>query len=591
MGILSYKGSQFYMDQEPFQIRSGAIHYFRVVPEYWEDRLKKLKACGMNTVETYICWNLHEPKEGQYNFSGILDLEKYIEIAEKLGLYVILRPGPYICAEWEFGGLPWWLLTYKGMRIRCYEPLFLEKVSRYFKELLGRIRPHLSTNGGNVIAVQIENEYGSYGDDKKYLRAIEQILLENEMDCLLFTSDGPGYFMLNGGSLPDRLATVNFGSNPKDNFALLRKFREDQPVMCCEYWNGWFDHWYEEHHTRESGDVADVYRQMLEEKASVSFYMFHGGTNFNFWNGANFDEGKGIAPTVTSYDYNCAVTESGDLTKKYFDIRKVNEEFFGSIEELGVSDLPKKAYGNVLLTEKAGMFENIEQISNPVESSYTMSMEELGQAFGFVAYKTILTGPFETMNLEIAGLRDRAICYINGEQKGIIDHMGHRKDAIPVGLKAGESAELLVLVENLGRVNYGSRIWEEKGILKGIKIGPMFHYGYTMYPLPCDNIEKLNYIPLEEKDQGKLVHEPMFLKGKIYIEEKADTFVKLEGFTKGNVWINGFNLGRFWNEAGPQRTLYLPAPLLKSGENEFVILELEEFKKPFIQLVEKEELG
>ncbi len=585
MGIVTVKDNSFYIEGREFTILSGTIHYFRVVPEYWEDRLKKLKACGFNTVETYTCWNLHEKNENEFDFTGILDIERYIKTAAKLGLYVILRPGPYICGEWDFGGLPWWLLRYPRMRLRCYDEVFLSKVRRYYKELFKRIKPHLSTNGGNILAVQIENEYGSYGDDKRYLEAIVDIYKENEVDCLLFTSDGPGYFMLNAGSLKDYLVTINFGSSPKVNFALLQRYRENQPLMCTEYWNGWFDHWYEEHHTREDDDTAKVFEEMLQQKASVNFYMFHGGTNFGFTNGANYD--KGIQPTVTSYDYNCPLTEWGDLTPKYYAIKSVIETHFGKAPDILVGNLPKKAYGMVPLTQAASLFENLESLSQPVEASYVMTMEELGQDFGYVLYSSVLRGPFEELELTIDGLHDRAIIYINGEKKGIKERTGKRNDTIKLELGFHEEAKLDILVENLGRINYGPKIRDEKGILRGVKIGPVYHYGWKMYPLPCRDLSPLNYIDTPALSDAK----PVFLSGSFTVTEPFDTFVRLEGFTKGNVFINGFNLGRYWNEAGPQKTLYLPAPLLKTGENEIVVLELEHYNKPQIQLTDQPDLG
>jgi beta-galactosidase len=586
MGRLSYKGTEFYMDEKPYRILSGAIHYFRVVPEYWEDRLKKLKSCGLNTVETYVCWNLHERKEGVFDFDGMLDLERYICIAESLGLNIILRPGPYICTEWDMGGLPSWLLTYRGMRLRCYDALFLDKVKKYLDEVCKRVKSHLSSNGGNIFAIQIENEYGSYGDDKRYLEAVAQIYHDNQMDCLYFTSDGPGNFMLNGGSLPGYLMTLNFGNHPKLNFQYLRKLRPDQPLMCCEYWNGWFDHWFEEHHTRESGDTGEVFEELLEEGASVNFYMFHGGTNFGFHNGANYD-GK-LQPVVTSYDYNCPITESGDLTPKYFVIKQVVEKYFGKLEEILVENLPKRDYGIIQLNEQADLFDNLDNLSNPVESSYPLTMEELGQDFGFVLYRTKLKGPFEEMELTIDGLHDRAIIYINGERRGVQDRLDRQNDEIKIGLEVGEKAYLDILVENLGRINYGTKIWDEKGILRGVKIGPQYHYGYTIYPLPCEILSQIEYkSSIENKDTKG----PVFLRGTFHIEEVADTFVRPDGFTKGNIYINGFNLGRYWNEAGPQKTLYLPAPLLKQGKNEIIAFELESYHCPEIWLTDKVDLG
>src|SRR5690625_17290 len=296
------------------------MHYFRIVPEYWEDRLLKLKACGFNCVETYIPWNLHEPKEGEFNFSGIANIEEFINVAEKVGLHVIVRPSPYICAEWEFGGLPSWLLADRNMRIRSFYKPFLDKVDRYFDELLARLRPLQSTNGGPIIAMQIENEYGSFGNDKQYLEYMRDGMIERGIDVLLFTSDGPTDLMLQGGTIDNVLATVNFGSRPKQGFEILQKHFPNTPNIVMEYWNGWFDHWGEEHHTRDPQDAADTFSEMIESGASVNFYMFHGGTNFGFFNGAN--HGGKYEPTVTSYDYDCPISETGDLTPKFYAVRE-----------------------------------------------------------------------------------------------------------------------------------------------------------------------------------------------------------------------------------------------------------------------------
>ncbi len=581
MSRLTYDQNQFYLDGNPFRIVSGTIHYFRVVPEYWEDRLKKLRAAGFNCVETYTCWNLHERKEGKFDFEGGLDIARFVRTAKDLGLYVILRPGPYICAELEFGGLPSWLLTYQKMHLRCYDEEFLSKVSRYYKELFGQLRPYFGENGGNIIAVQVENEYGSYGNDKEYLRAVAKIYEENDVHELYFTSDGPTQLMLTGGTLPEYLATANFGSHVKESFGALREFRPGQPAMCTEYWNGWFDHWYEAHHLREGDDTAKTMEEMLADGGSVNMYMFHGGTNFGFTNGSNYD--NGIMPTVTSYDYDAPVSECGDLTPKYFAVKEVVEKYLGKAPEIHVENLPKKAYGPVTLTQAAPMFQNLPE---PVSCAHTKTMEELGQDFGFVLYETTVKGPCEESEIVIEGLHDRAIIYINGNKMGVKERTGKRNDTVKLGLKPGETAKLSLLVENLGRVNYGPKLRDEKGILQGVKVGYQFQFGWKMYSLPCDDLSGLKF-----QDDVKAQSCPAFLKGTFQVSEKADTFVRLDGFTKGCVYINGFNLGRYWNEAGPQKTLYLPAPLLKEGENEIVVLELEGFDKPEILLTDVQDLG
>ncbi|MGI5893622.1 MAG: beta-galactosidase [Candidatus Merdivicinus sp.] len=581
MSRLTFDAKQFYLDGKPFRILSGTIHYFRVVPEYWEDRLKKLRACGFNTVETYTCWNLHERREGEFNFTGNLDIARFIRTAQDLGLYVILRPGPYICAELEFGGLPSWLLTYPKMHLRCCDPDFLEKVSRYYRRLFAEIRPYLGENGGNVIAVQVENEYGSYGNDKDYLRAVAKIYEENDIRELYFTSDGTNDLMLGGGTLPEYLATANFGSRGKENFDALRRFRPNQPVMCTEFWNGWFDHWYEAHHVREGDDTAQTFEEMLTDGGSVNFYMFHGGTNFGFMNGANYAEH--YQPTVTSYDYDAPVSENGDLTPKYFAIREVIAKHFGNVPDIPVENLPKKSYGKVMLSQQASLFANKPE---PICCAHTRTMEELGQDFGFVLYETTVKGPVEESEVIIDGLHDRAILYLNGQKAGIKERTGHWNDAVKIHLKNGETAKLSLLVENMGRVNYGPKLRDEKGILHGVKVGYQYQFGWEMYRFPCDDLSGLHYE--QELDSRDC---PAFLKGTFQVSEKADTFVRLDGFTKGCVYINGFNLGRYWNTAGPQKTLYLPAPLLREGENELVVLELEGFEKPEILLTDERDLG
>jgi len=591
--ILSYKGPQFYLNDQPFRILSGTIHYFRVVPEYWEDRLKKLKACGFNAVETYTCWNLHEPREGEFCFEGMLDLVRYIETAQKLGLYVILRPGPYICAEWDMGGLPSWLLTYPNIHFRCNDPLFLEKVRNYYHKLFELVRPYLGTNGGNILAVQIENEYGSYGDDHSYMNEVLKIYQDEQIDCLLFTSDGPGYFMLNGGSLPGYLAAVNFGSNPKANFRLLKEFSPNQPLFCCEYWNGWFDHWYEEHHVRDAGDTANVLEEMLNMGASVNFYMFHGGTNFAFYNGANYDPSIGIQPTVTSYDYNCPLSENGDMTPKFYAIREVTSRVLGVQNDIEVHNMPRCSYGTVTLTQSGYMFDNLGSLSHKVSTPYLQTMEQLGQDFGFLLYSTILSGPFEETEINIDRLHDRALIYLDGKLMGVKERTGKRDDMVWVGLKRGETCRLDILVENLGRINYGPKIMDAKGIIGGVRLGSMHHFGWDMYPMDCRDLSGIVYHDIADESAVSRPngYGPVFLKGTFHADEPMDTFVRLDGFEKGNVFINGFNLGRYWNSASPQKTLYLPGPLLKKGENEIVVLELESYKKPEIELVDEADLG
>ena len=585
MGILSFNRDHFLMDGKPYPIISGAIHYFRVPPAYWEDRLLKLKACGFNTVETYTCWNLHERKEGQFDFSGILDLEKFIETAERLELNVILRPGPYICAEWEFGGLPSWLLSYPHIALRCNDPLYLEKVTPYYKELCKRIVPHLTTHGGRVIMMQVENEYGSYGDDQEYLRKVASIYRENGIDCLLFTSDGTNLWMLSGGTLPELLAVANFGSDPKRRAAIMKEFKPDQPFMCGEFWCGWFEHWYEEHHDYKPQEIAAMLQDFFEIGGSFNFYMFHGGTNFGFWNGANHT-GEQYQPTVTSYDYRAPLTEAGDLTETYYAVKGVIERNTGKkAPAIPVSKTPKAAYGRLELTECAPLSENIRNLAAPIRHAYPQTMEQLGQDFGYLLYSTEIHGPIEPLELILTHLHDRAHIFVNGKLAGIRER-SRRMDEVVLQADCGETLRLDILVENMGRVNYGPKLFDQKGIVGGVRLKNRYHFGWDHYCLPMEDLSRLQWKKAEP------FAAPTFYRGILNIEgTPCDTFLRTEPFQKGFVVVNGFNIGRYYNPAGPTKTLYLPAPFLKEGANEIIIFETDGCTTPAVTFQSEPDLG
>lgn len=575
--MIRAENGQFYLDGKPFRILSGAMHYFRICPEYWEDRMRKLKQCGFNTVETYCCWNLHERKEGTFDFSGRLDLVKYIETAQKLGLYVILRPGPYICAEWDFGGLPARLLS-EDIPLRCNDPRFLSKLRPYLLKVFELVRPLLCTNGGPILAMQVENEYGSYGNDREYMAAVNRIYDEGGIDCLRFTADGSWDLMLSGGMLPGLPAAVNFGSRATENFRGLRLYRPDDPLFCAEFWCGWFDHWYEDHHTRTVESITADTKELLDTGASLNFYLFHGGTNFGFLNGANHTDGQYL-PIVTSYDYCALLSECGDLTPAYHAVRAL----LGAQGPLTVCDSPKAAYGKVTLTEQAALLPQAEHLSSPIRSAQTQTQEELGQDFGYTLYRTTLRGPITGVALELGRVHDRALVFLDGKHIGTVER-SRRRDPMVLTVAAGQTARLEILVENMGRVNYGSKLLDKKGLLDGVRLGPQFHFGWEMLCLPMDDISPLRWSDAAEG--------PRFLRGTLTIgETPKDTFLRLDDFTKGFVLINGFNLGRYYTPAGPQKTLYVPAPLLKQGGNEIVVFESDEFHRPVVEFVDKPELG
>lgn len=549
------------------QIISGAIHYFRVLPELWEDRLLKAKQCGLNTIETYMCWNLHEPQEGKFNFDGLLNFEKFIKIAKKLNLWVIVRPGPYICAEWENGGLPSWLMTKEGLRLRCMNKPYLATLEPFLNEILPRLKKLQYTENGPIIALQVENEYGSFGEDHEYIRHVRQIFLDNGINVPLFTSDGPDDHFIQGGTIPELTMTLNFGSNPAEAFANGRKYRPEGPDFCMEFWNGWFDHWGEEHHERSFDDAADTLEQMLKMGANVNFYMFHGGTNFNFWNGANYIENK-LAPTVTSYDYDAALSECGDPTEKYFAYQKIIKKYNKSADYGTPKPSRKIAYDNVSLTESTSLLNNLDLLGKKHNSVTPESMEYWGQDFGFIHYRTKLSGPVSGQKLGLDKVHDRALLFLDGKYFATYyrnDEINEFDITIPPG-----GIQLDILVENMGRINYGTEVGKDlKGILDGVRICLQYQHYWETWPLPLNNIDKLCYNSFNAE-----INQPAFHRGVLEIDEAADTFLDFPG-KKGCVWINGFNIGRYW-EKGPQKTLYIPSALLKKDSNEIVVLELHE---------------
>lgn len=559
----TYKGEQFYINGKPFTVRSGAIHYFRVPRQYWLDRLLKLKECGFNTVETYVAWNLHEPHEDEFDFSGEKDVVAFLRIAQELGLYAIVRPGPFICAEWEAGGFPAWLLKDRNMRLRCNDPKYMQKVERYFARLFAELTPCAIENGGNVILWQVENEYGSYGNDTAYIRRLVEIYRENGITGQLFTADGAWINMLVKGALPENcLPFVTFGSRTEEAMHSVDKLVKNTPKMCAEFWCGWFDHWGEEHHTRTSEDVLRDLEPFFENNWSFNFYMFHGGTNFGFMNGAN--GGEKYMPTVTSYDYCAPLNEAGDRTETYYKVRDMFIKYGVHVPALTAKESKKAAYGEVRFTERAYLFEQLDALAKAVSSPYPPRMEEVGQNYGYILYSFVMPKGLEEDRLFLDGVADRALVYSNGKKIATVDCNGPMPDVRIDTLF--EEKRLDILVENRGRINYGKEIYDRKGI-SAVRHGDATLFGYTIYTLEMKNLTGLAYTAMAEKTD-----KPIFCAAAFTIDgEPSDTFVELEGVRRGFILINGFNLGRFDYDEGPQKTLYVPAPYLQKGENRLVI--------------------
>ena len=570
-------GDQFCKDGKPIKLISGAVHYFRNLPETWPDIFEKLRAMGCNCVETYCAWNMHEPKPGTFGFTGRLDIVRFIKEAEKAGLMVIVRPGPYICAEWEFGGLPWWIQREEGLEIRCRNEVYIRYFDRYLDELLGRVRPLLCTNGGPVILLQCENEYGYYGDDREYLSYLRDGYRRRGIDVPLFTSDGGSEDSLLDGTVEGCLPTLNFGSRVEENFKVHDQLFPNCPKVCMEMWDGWFDAWGDEkHHTTDPQVYAGVVRDMLK-KGSLNIYMFIGGTNFGFTSGANHYEK--FAPDVTSYDYDALLTECGDVTEKYKAVREVIREATGKELPPIPKDREKKAYGKVALTRSAGLLSNLDALSSPIHSDVPRAMEEYGIGYGYIAYRTVLNRDYRDAKLSFESLGDRAQVLVNGKLQGI----AYLNDSLEVTVNAKKGDVLTILVENMGRANFGPKMMRKKGLPGRVLLGGKIHFSWDVYPLPMTDLSGLSF-------GGDEAEAPAFYEGTFTVEEPADTFLRTDSFKKGFVVLNGFNLGRYW-EVGPQKTLYVPGPLLKKGENTLLLFESDGRKgEAEVEFVDRPEL-
>ncbi len=583
MSEFSVGSDSFYMDGKPVRILSGAMHYFRILPEYWRERLLKLKSAGLNTVETYVAWNFHEEHEGEFDFSGRRDVEQYIEIAGELGLNVIVRPSPYICAEWEFGGLPAWLLNNESISLRCADEYYLEKIAAYYKQLIPRLARMQCTNGGPIIMMQIENEYGSYGNDKEYLSFLKEQLLLNGINIPLFTSDGEGVIHLSGGTLPEVFKTINFfTTDPSDRFDNLKAVQPDKPIMCAEFWCGWFDHWCSEHKGRTNEEFRSGLEGLLKMGASVNLYMFHGGTNYGFMNGANCD--TEYKPDVTSYDYDAILDEEGNPTEKYYIVRELIEKYVGKLESIEIPAPQEfRAYGEIILDKSAALMTQLDNLSDGVKKVTSIKpMEYFGQNYGCIVYKTTVS-KLGRQQIRLKDVHDRAYVFVNGERVGIA-WRNNNDVTIDADFYKNENA-LEIVVENMGRVNFGMQLKDFKGITEYVSVGGQRQSGWSVYNIGLDDISRVCF------NSENCTQAPVFLNGEFRVDTPCDTYLRCDSLTKGQVWINGFNLGRYWMPQGPQKTLHIPSALLKTGSNEITVLEMEAVEKASVTLTNKRDLG
>lgn len=581
MGSVVFTDRQIFIDGKAEQIRSGAMHYFRLHPAQWRERIAALKCCGLNTLETYMPWNLHEKEEGKFNFEGILDIASYIRMAAEAGLYVILRPGPYICSEWDLGGLPAWLMV-KNCRLRSSDKTFMKYASRYLAAVCSEVRPLLYSNGGPIIAVQIENEY--VGDDLAYMEQLRDLFLAEKTDVPLMVSNGSSE--LHKGLPGGVFLSVNGRNHPAAMCQALRKVRPEDPPFVMELWNGAGQYWEDDFITHDPAAVAEDIREAMAQKLNFNLYMFHGGTSFGFMSGSG--GGYGNTPfqsLLTSYDVNATLPEGGIPGEKYYAVRN---EILKALPGLELPEPPvpeRCALGEIKLTEAVPLLESLDLLSKAVFSETALTFEELGSYYGFVLYRFKAEKEGRT-TLSLRNMRDRAQLFVNGRYTGTYRRNDPPGKAITFDAKKGENIDFLV--ENCGRLRHtlAHAQVDRKGLGAVINAQTAELTNCHCYPLPLEDLSALQF-----RDASDFTtNEPAFYRGYFNIEKPADTYMRVPAGTRGVLWVNGFNLGRYCN-FGPQYTLYLPAPLLRPGKNEVILLELEHLGINMVWSQDKPDLG
>ena len=574
--------STFLLNGKPFTVKAAELHYTRIPAPYWEHRIEMCKALGMNTICLYVFWNIHEQTEGQFDFTGQNDIAAFCRLAQKHGMYVIVRPGPYVCAEWEMGGLPWWLLKKKDIVLRTLDPYFMERTAIFMKEVGKQLAPLQITRGGNIIMVQVENEYGAYAVDKPYVSAIRDIVKSAGFtEVPLFQCDWSSTFDRNG--LDDLLWTINFGTgaNIEQQFKRLREARPEPPLMCSEFWSGWFDHWGRKHETRPAKSMVQGIKDMLDRNISFSLYMAHGGTTFGHWGGAN---NPSYSAMCSSYDYDAPISEPGWTTDKYFQLRDLLKNYLPAGEQL--SEIPEAfpviEIPEVEFTQVAPLFSNLPEAK---ESMDIQPMEAFDQGWGTILYRTTLQEPVENgTTMKITEVHDWAQVFADGKLLARLDRRrGEFALQLPV-LKKGTRID--ILVEAMGRVNFDESIHDRKGITEKVELvrGKQSAElkNWTVYSFPVD----YSFVQDKRYKNGTAQTMPAYYRTTFRLDKVGDTFLDMSTWGKGMVWVNGLAIGRFW-EIGPQQTLFMPGCWLKEGENEIIVLDLKGPEKASIRGLKK----
>ncbi|MFS2730007.1 beta-galactosidase [Bacteroides thetaiotaomicron] len=558
----------FLLDGKPFVVKAAELHYTRIPQAYWSHRIEMCKALGMNTICIYIFWNIHEQEEGQFDFSGQNDIAAFCKLAQQHGMYVIVRPGPYVCAEWEMGGLPWWLLKKKDVKLRSLDTYYMERVGIFMNEVGKQLADLQISRGGNIIMVQVENEYGSYSTDKPYVSAIRDIVKKSGFtDVPLFQCDWSSNFANNG--LDDLLWTINFGTgaNIDNQFKKLKNLRPESPLMCSEFWSGWFDHWGRKHETRDASKMVDGIKDMLDRNISFSLYMTHGGTTFGWWGGAN---NPAYSAMCSSYDYDAPISEAGWTTPKYFQLRELLSKYLPEGETLPEppAQYPVIEIPAITNWEVAPLFENLPEAKHTEE---IRPMEMFDQGWGTILYRKVLSEDVKG-TLHIDEVHDWAQVFVDGKLLGRLDR---RKGEFMLPLKntLKKGSQLDILVEAMGRVNFDKSIHDRKGITNKVEAingkDTVDIKGWEVYNMP----PFYEFVSSKSFKEGGALKTPAYYRATFNLDKTGDTFLDMQTWGKGMVWVNGHAMGRFW-EIGPQQTLYMPGCWLKEGENEIIVLDL-----------------
>lgn len=556
--------TDFLLDGKPFQIISGEMHPARIPHQYWKHRIQMAKAMGCNTIAAYVFWNYHEQEQGSFDFSsGNHNIAQFIRLAQEEGMWVMLRPGPYVCAEWEFGGLPPYLLRIPDIKVRCLDSRYMEAVERYVTALSAQVKPLLVSNGGPIIMVQVENEYGSYGNDKQYMRRLKELWQQQGVNVPFYTADGPTAFMLEAGTVDSAAIGLDSGSSDAD-FAAAARQNPDVPVFSSESYPGWLTHWGEKWARPDPAGIVREVKYLLDNKRSFNLYVIHGGTNFGYFAGAN-SGGKGYEPDLTSYDYDAPINEQGNATPKYMELRKLITSYQRGRQVPRVpAPIPTMSFPAVPLIPFTSVWE---QLPQAVPSVQPKPFEAYGQDYGFMLYHTTLIG-HKSGKLQVTELHDYATVFLNGQYIGKIDRrLG--ESSIDLPKTDVKDPVLEILVEGMGRINFAQQLIDRKGITDRVTLNGMTLMNWEVFGLPMTE----QYVQQLKATGGSEERPGQFLKGTFKLSRTADTYIDVSGLKKGVIWVNGHNLGRYW-EIGPQKRLYCPAPWLKKGTNEIVVFDL-----------------